>query len=230
MDRMPSTLEKARKEPDSTKARILAAARRAFGQYGFHGATTRIIAREADADISTLHYHWGDKSDLYQAVIFDMTEDLRGQLYRVEKKIHGRPLAERMDIALDMMTDYLFDHPEISNLILLRYFSKTRAEMTWDHSVPEFAGNIARSMGLQDADGSVSAQAKMRVLAMMNAIHNFVSGREFFSSMLEQDDERYRAQAKETLKFIMIPAFTAAEKAGGRDKRKTASPAGGRGK
>ncbi|HCX01220.1 MAG TPA: TetR/AcrR family transcriptional regulator, partial [Syntrophaceae bacterium] len=38
------------------KARILAAARRIFGEYGFHGTTTRMIASEVGIDISTLHY------------------------------------------------------------------------------------------------------------------------------------------------------------------------------
>ena len=37
-----------------------------------------------------------------------------------------RPLAERLAISIDEMTDYLFEHPEVSNLVLLRYFAKTR--------------------------------------------------------------------------------------------------------
>lgn len=208
---MPSPLQKARQDPESMKARTLAAARRMFGRYGYHGATTRLIAEEAGIDISTLYYHWGDKNDLYQAVIYDITDDLGRQLERVEKVIHGKPLAERMDIAISQMVDYLFEHPEVSNLVLLRYFSKTRAELTWDHRVPEFASGIARSMGLADGDGTVSDQAKMRVMGMMMAIYNFVSGEEFFRSMLASDRESYRRQAKQTLKFLLIPAFVADE-------------------
>jgi AcrR family transcriptional regulator len=36
-------------------------ARKIFGEYGFHGTTTRMIAQEVGIDISTLHYHWGEK-------------------------------------------------------------------------------------------------------------------------------------------------------------------------
>lgn len=189
------------------KARILATARKVFGQYGFHGATTRVIAKEVGIDISTLYYHWGEKGDLYEAVIFDISEDLRIQLRAVEKVIRGRPLAERIDISIDMITDYLFDSPEMSNLVLFRYFSKTRQEMKWDAKVPEFITDIARSMGLHEADGNVSTRAKMRILAMMNSIHNFISGEDFFRSTLGLSREEYIPLVQETLKFILIPAF-----------------------
>ena len=76
---MVTPLEKARKNPDSMKAKILSVARCVFGEYGFHGTTTRMIAREVGIDISTLYYHWGEKGDLYAAVILDITEDLRTQ-------------------------------------------------------------------------------------------------------------------------------------------------------
>ena len=56
---MPSPLEKARQAPDSMKGRILSAARKLYGEYGFHGVTARMIAKEVGIDVSTLYYHWG---------------------------------------------------------------------------------------------------------------------------------------------------------------------------
>jgi AcrR family transcriptional regulator len=193
-------------------------ARRIFGEYGFHGTTTRMIARKVGIDISTLYYHWGEKGDLYEAVILDINEDLRKKLMEVEAEIHGLPLSQRMDISIDRMTDYLFIHPEISNLILFRYFGKMRPETGHDFKVPEFISDIARSMGLCLDKMNVSTQIKMQVLAMMNAIHNFISGENFFRPMLKIDRVEYMAAAKETLKFILIPAF--AEKGAEGSKRK----------
>jgi AcrR family transcriptional regulator len=205
---MVTPLEKARKNPDSMKGKILSVARCVFGEYGFHGTTTRMIAQEVGIDISTLYYHWGEKGDLYAAVILDITEDLRGKLQQVEKVIHGKPLAVRLDMAIDRMTDYLFEHPEISNLILLRYFGKTRTNTGFDFRVPEFISDIARSMDLCSDKANVSKQVKMQVLTVMNAIHNFVSGETFFRPMLEMEREEYIQMVKETLKFILIPAFS----------------------
>jgi len=135
---MTTPLEKARKDPESMKAPILGCARRIFGEYGFHGTTTRMISQEVGIDISTLHYHWGSKKDLYESVVVDINKDLRQKLIEVEKVIHGLPLSERMAISIDMTTDYLFDYPEVSNLILFRYFGKTRPDGNFDSIIPEF--------------------------------------------------------------------------------------------
>ena len=205
---MASPLEKARKNPESVKAKILMAARRIFGVYGFHGTTTRMVAQELGVDISTLHYHWGDKRDLYEAVVLDINQDLEQNLIDVEKMIHGLPLQDRLAIAIDYMTDYLFAHPEISNLIIFHYFGKTREEAGIDFKVPEFTHDMARSMGFAKDKKNASPHILLMVLAVMNAMHCFVSGEDFFRPIVALSREEYIAEAKKTLKFIYIPAFT----------------------
>jgi len=205
---MVTPLEKARNDPASMKAKILKVARRLFGENGFHGTTTRMIAHEVGIDISTLYYHWGEKGDLYEAVILDINEDLRRKLVEVEKVIHGKPLDKRLDISIDTMVDYLFQCPEISNLILFRYFEKDRQEALFDSHVPEHISGIARSMKLCEDKSHVPTKASLQVLTMMNAIHNFISGERVFRPMLNLKRNEYIAQVKETLKFILIPAFS----------------------
>lgn len=208
---MESILEKARKDPESMKGKILAAARRAFGEYGFHGTTMRMIAREVGIDISTLHYHWGEKKDLYEAVIIDINNDLREKLIEVEEMIHGKPLEKRVAIGIDFMTEYLFDHPEISNLVLYRYFTKTRYEASHDFKVPEFTIDIVRSMGLNQEKEQLP-QSMASILAVMNSMHNFISGEELFRPMIKVGKKKYKTLVKETLKYIFVAAFTQAGK------------------
>ena len=205
---MATSLEKAKQNPDSMKAKILDAARKIFGEYGFHGTTTRMIAKAVNIDISTLYYHWGEKGDLYEAVIRDINDGLRQKLVEVEKKIKGRPLAERLEIAIEDMVDYLFANPEISNLTLFRYFMKTRHGKELDVRVPEYLSDIAYSMGLAKDKKNVPMDAKMEVLSIMNAIHNFVSGENFFRPMMGFDHETYVQSAKDTLNFFNLAAFT----------------------
>jgi len=207
---MPSNLEKARKNPESNKARILNAARRLFGGYGFQGTTTRMIAKEVGIDISTLYYHWGEKADLYEAVITDLNEGIEAQFAIIERQAKGRTLAERLDIAIEVMCDYLHETPEVSNLLLLGYFSKSKTEVSLDEKVAGHIANIAIAMGLADDKEHVSPQAKARIMTLWNAVLNFISGESFFRPILEVDKSEYLAVVKETLKFLLIPAFTGA--------------------
>jgi AcrR family transcriptional regulator len=205
---MPSPLEKARQDPNSMKARILAAARRIFGEYGYSDTTTRGIAKDVGIDISTLYYHWGEKQDLYEAVLQDVSEEIQSKLNEVEKKVSGQSLRTRLETSIDMMCDYLFSHPEVSNLILFGYFSKTRHGVTMDIKIPEYISNIAVAMQLAADKKTVTIEDKARILAVWNTVLNFISGEDFFRPMLKTHHDNYIKVVKETLKFILVPAFT----------------------
>ncbi len=206
---MPSRLERARKDPKSMKAKILAAARRIFGEFGYNDTTTRMIAKEVGIDISTLYYHWGEKQDLYEAVLVDVGDEIQQKLRDIEHHVGGQSLGTRLEVALDMMCDYLFSHPEVPNLILFGYFNKTRHGVTLDIKMTEHIANIAVAMDLAGDKKKVSIQAQARILAVWNTVLNFISGENSFRPMLDTDHETYIKVVKETLKFILVPAFTA---------------------
>jgi len=206
---MATPLEKARQNPDSMKARILTSARKIFGEYGFHGTTTRMIASDVGIDISTLYYHWGEKGNLYEAVILDMNEGIKTKLIEVEGMIKGYSLARRIEIAIDELVAYLFDHPEMSNLTIFRYFTKNRHDAGFDERIPEYISDIAYSMDLSQDRHTASPAAKMKVLTLMNSIHNYVSGESFFLPMLKISREEYIERTKETIKFFSLSSFIA---------------------
>ena len=64
--------------PDSSQARILAAARNEFAQRGFPGARLQDIAERAGLTHPTLLYHFGSKERLYAAVIEQAMQDWAG--------------------------------------------------------------------------------------------------------------------------------------------------------
>jgi AcrR family transcriptional regulator len=51
-----------------TRQRLIEAALDVFGRYGFDGASTRQIAKEADANLAAIVYHFGSKEALQIAV------------------------------------------------------------------------------------------------------------------------------------------------------------------
>ena len=205
---MPSPLEKARQDPESMKARILASARRLFGEYGYSRTTTRMIAGHVGIDISTLYYHWGEKLDLYEALITDLNDEIQSKFEEVEQCARGKSLSDRLEISIDILTDYLFSNPEVSNLILFGYFNKADTESVPDIKIGDYTSGIAVAMDLAEDKAHVPVQAKARILAVWNCVLNFISGENFFRPILDVNHAGYQKVVKETIKFMMVPAFT----------------------
>ncbi len=208
---MPTPLEKARKDPGSMKAKILCAARDLFAEYGYHGVTTRMIAKNVNIDISTLHYHWGDKENLYEAVLDDLNDEIEEKFKEIESVVRGKSLAYRLEVAIDVMCDYLFERPAAAKLVMFSHFLKTRAPGVLDERLIKQVSNIAFAMGLAPNKEGVSASANARVLAVSNAIYSFVAGEDFMRKILKVDKPEYNRVIRDTLKFILIPAFTRSE-------------------
>ncbi len=190
------------------KARILVSARRLFGANGYSDTTTRMIAGDVGIDVSTLHYHWGEKQELYEGVIGAVNTEIVERFREVERRCRGVDVGRRLEIAIDIMCDYLFEHPEVSNLILFGYFRKADHTAVLDINITQYIVNIAVAMGLAADPEAVSVQAKARILAVWHSVLNFISGQTFFRPMLDVEPEAYRRVVKETLKFILVPAFT----------------------
>jgi hypothetical protein len=62
-------------------------------------------------------------------------------------------------------------------------------------------------MGLAMDRATVTPQANARVLAVWNSVINFTAGEHFLRPMMALATPEYRAVVKETLRFILIPAF-----------------------
>lgn len=71
---MATTSRRARKDQDAAEAaapaarRVLDEAERLFAELGYNGVSIRMIAGAADANISSVYYHFGSKKDLLEAV------------------------------------------------------------------------------------------------------------------------------------------------------------------
>jgi AcrR family transcriptional regulator len=65
----PLPYDRARRDRGAdTRARLVEAALDVFGRLGFEGASTRQIAKEADANLAAIVYHFGSKEALHIAV------------------------------------------------------------------------------------------------------------------------------------------------------------------
>src|SRR2546427_3530863 len=109
-------LDKAREDPRGTPARILDAAEDVFAAEGYAGASMRDIARRADVPFGALHYHWGSKKQLWEAVFARLGDRTRDTIMRNLKP--GNTAAELIDNLVDAFLDLLIANP---NTVRLAY-------------------------------------------------------------------------------------------------------------
>lgn len=60
-----------RTDGDATRARIIEAAGQLFGTHGFAETTSKAIAAQAEVDLASINYHFGNRDGLYKAVLVE---------------------------------------------------------------------------------------------------------------------------------------------------------------
>ena len=69
MARRPAQWKLEQEAPEDTRAKLLQAAVEVFSERGYEGATVRNICQRAGVNLALVNYHFGDKLELYLAVV-----------------------------------------------------------------------------------------------------------------------------------------------------------------
>jgi len=106
---------KVTRDPEQTRARILEAAKAEFARVGLGGARVDRIALEAGANKRMLYYYYGNKEDLFLAVLEAAYEDIRN----AEKglRLDQAAPAESIRRLVAFTWNYYLEHPEFLNLL-----------------------------------------------------------------------------------------------------------------
>ena len=91
----------------NTRERLLAAAFEVFAERGYDAATIREICSRAEANIAAVHYHFGDKRKLYEAIYGTLFKTLRER--RSAFLPPEAPADERLRVYIQAMFEEVFD-------------------------------------------------------------------------------------------------------------------------
>jgi AcrR family transcriptional regulator len=112
---------------DETRERLLEAALKIFGKFGFEGASTRALADAAGANLAAIPYHFGSKEGLYRAAAEFIVErtgkEILPTIDRILQTIATKKLSRRE--AIDLLHQLL---ERFSAIVIGSEFADTFAE------------------------------------------------------------------------------------------------------
>jgi AcrR family transcriptional regulator len=103
------------RDPERTRAAILAAATEEFTAHGLNGARVDEIAKRSGVNKRMIYYYFGDKNGLYLAVLEDIYADIRNAEIRLH--LTDRDPVDAMRELVAFTWNYFIEHPEFLSLL-----------------------------------------------------------------------------------------------------------------
>jgi AcrR family transcriptional regulator len=103
------------RDPEGTRARILAAATREFSRHGLGGARVDRIATAARANKRMLYYYFGDKDELFRAVLEQAYASIRAA--EQDLRLAAVSPVEGVRRMVAFTWEYYLAHPEFLTLL-----------------------------------------------------------------------------------------------------------------
>ncbi len=187
---------------------ILRAARKVFSAYSFKAATTRMIAQESGIDHPLIHYYFGSKERLFEAVTAEMYEEFERSHTSWLKNLACNRSKEGLSLYVDHLLDYGFKDPEPVQILLLNMANIGRLE-----EIPGYNYILLHLDHMRHAlekyfplRGSPS-ESEMFVHCFHGLILALIGARSYHARLLELDPDgaEYREWVKEALVALFIP-------------------------
>jgi TetR/AcrR family transcriptional regulator len=197
--------------PENAQERIIKAARKVFSRHPFKAASTRLIAREARLDHPLIHYYFGCKEKLFDAVSAAIYEEYsqanRSWLAGLDRKLP----AEGLSIYLDRMIDYTIKNPEALQIIFLN--------MLQDERRREFPGLHYFRLHMDQVrvavEGTIPIQGErpdfeMFIHCFNNMVISLLGARKSQALVLnlDPDSAAYKKWVKDALFTLFLPWLT----------------------
>jgi TetR/AcrR family transcriptional regulator len=146
-----------------TRSEIVAAAEHHFAESGFEATRLEDIASEVGIRRAAIFYHFGDKQELYAAVLEDVFRDLAVDLPS------GGSAVERLEASLAGWIDFAAQRPSVARLILREAANARPGEPTPFTLAGEATGDWFRAL-LEEGIASGEFQPRVEPERFMGLI------------------------------------------------------------
>ena len=190
---------------EATARRLLDAAERLFGEYGYNGVGLRALAQDAQVNLAATTYHFGSKKALYVETFLRRFRVVNAERLRLlaaaDEAARGQPLAvERiMDCMMRPTVLMGLEHPAFNKLVARSTmappkFLHEHLKAHFEPVVGVFIGALERALPAVPGD-----VLKLRLALSMGATLMF--GMQMSSMRIRRDARRESAFLKELVRF-----------------------------
>jgi AcrR family transcriptional regulator len=191
------------RDPDATKARILAAAKREFARAGLGGARVDSIAARAKANKRMIYHYFRSKEELFAAVLEQSYLDIRAAERQLA--LDDMPPQEALDTLVRFTWGYYLDNPEFLTFVNSENLHKARHLKTSNavaQEFPRFLALVQRILDRGVAAGVFRAGIDVVQLNItIAAINYYYLTNRYTGSIVYDRDLMSKARLKERLEF-----------------------------
>jgi AcrR family transcriptional regulator len=143
---------------EATRGRLIATARRLFGEQGFAATSTEEILSEAEVSRGALYHHFSSKTDLFRATFEAVEEELTAKLLEVATAGGETDPIKILELGFNAFLDQCLN-PEVQRIVML----DAPTVLGWDtwHELDErYAfGTIKAVLAVAAESGRIGADA-----------------------------------------------------------------------
>jgi TetR/AcrR family transcriptional regulator len=192
----------------NSRERILKAAREVFSRHSYNEASTRMVAKQAGVEHPLIHYYFGSKEKLFQAMAEAMFEDVSRVQDSWFEGLSGISPAKGLASFLDRLLDYTFANPEMLQIAALNMMHIGRIE-----EIPGYRFitlHMARMKRILEEKLPLrvsSREIEMYIYSFYSLLVSLIGAKSCHAHLLNMDPSgtEYRAWIKDTCMTIFLP-------------------------
>ncbi|SEL47240.1 transcriptional regulator, TetR family [Chitinophaga rupis] len=195
-------MEEAIMDYNQKQLQILDTAERLFAMHGFHGASVRDIAQEADVNIAMISYYFGSKERLIEAIFLKRVMDVKNGLDELVKNKDLAPL-EKINKLIELFVAKISDRPYFCRIMVRAQATQEGVPTELIHEVKKQMYDLVKKLiteGQKKGAFLGDIDTMMMVNTLVGTSNHVIISQNFLKKVWNQEaisEEKFRQQLKE---------------------------------
>jgi TetR/AcrR family transcriptional regulator len=190
----------------ATRRRILDAALKLFSGWGYESTRVKDIALKAGVNGALVHHYFGDKDDLYQAVLSDALRPLKEAGQRI--LVRGLPADLLLATWIEVMSTFFTQHRDVLWLVTRECLGSAgqMKRIVLEALGPLFQETVAALKQSQARSGSPEVDPTYLVVNTLGMVAVWHTHGELIDQVLGEDtsSERSRRKQREEIAALVL--------------------------